>query len=140
MAKAAVTELFGHSAEEVFKVIMDFESYPKFLPEVKNCKVLKKNKDSVDVEMTVNFVKTAKYSIRVFSEKNKRVWWNLIEGDFFKKNDGEWLFEDLGTQSQVTYSLDVDFKIFVPSMISKKAVAVSLPTMIKNFKKRLGDL
>lgn len=138
MAKASVKEMFSCDAKKIFNQVMDFESYPDFLPEVKACKVLEKNDEWQIVEMQVNFVKTAKYKIKVFNEKNKKVWWELVEGDFFKKNDGCWEFEDMGSQTQVEYSLDVDFKIFIPSMISKKAVSVSLPAMVKNFKKQVN--
>ena len=59
---------------------------------------------------------------------------------FLRKMMDVWEFEDIGSQTHVTYSLDVEFKIFVPNMILKKAVAVSLPSMIDNFKKRVDSL
>ncbi len=140
MAQAAVKELFDFKAEDIFSVIMDFEKYPDFLPEVSDCKIVAEGDDYKDVEMTVNFIKTAKYTIRVFNKENKKVWWELVEGDLFKKNNGVWTLDAIGSQTQVEYSLDVDFKIFVPGMIAKKAVAVSLPAMVKNFKKRVGSV
>ncbi|MGH1468721.1 MAG: type II toxin-antitoxin system RatA family toxin [Bdellovibrionales bacterium] len=140
MAQAAVKELFDFKAEDIFSVIMDFEKYPDFLPEVSDCKIVAEGDDYKDVEMTVNFIKTAKYTIRVFNDENKKVWWELLDGDLFKKNNGIWTLDSIGSQTQVEYSLDVDFKIFVPGMIAKKAVAVSLPAMVKNFKKRVGSV
>ena len=130
MAQASIEELFNFKAEDIYSVVMDFEKYPDFLPEVSSCKVLEETDEHKDVEMTVNFVKTAKYTIRVFHEENKKVWWELLEGDLFKKNNGIWDFDSIGSQTQVKYSLDVDFKIFVPGMIAKKAVSVSLPAMV----------
>lgn len=140
MAQASVQELISCDAVKFFSVIMDFENYPDFLPEVSDCKIVNEADGYKDVEMTVTFVKTAQYVIRVHSEENKKVWWELLEGDLFKKNNGLWELESIGSQTQVKYSLDVDFKIFVPGMIAKKAVAVSLPAMIKNFKKRVDSL
>lgn len=140
MAQASVEELFNFKAEDIYSVVMDFEKYPDFLPEVSGCEIIKEGKDFKDVEMTVHFIKTAKYVIRVFWDKNKKVWWELKEGDLFKKNNGVWDFDSIGSQTQVKYTLDVDFKIYVPGMIAKKAVAVSLPAMVKNFKKRVESL
>lgn len=140
MAQASVKELFSFKAEQIFNVIMDFNKYPDFLPEVSDCRVVDETDEYKDVEMTVTFIKTAKYTIRVFNEENKKVWWELKDGDLFKKNNGLWELEEIGTQTQVKYSLDVDFKIYVPGMIAKKAVAVSLPAMVKNFKKRVESL
>jgi len=140
MAQASVSELVPCESSKFYNVVMDFEKYPDFLPEVSDCKVVDEGDDYKDVEMTVNFIKTAKYTIRVRSEKDKKVWWELVEGNLFKKNNGLWEFEAVGSQTQVKYSLEVDFKIFVPGMIAKKAVSVSLPAMLKNFKKRVASL
>lgn len=140
MAQASIEELFSFKVEDIFSVVMDFEKYPEFLPEVSDCKIINEEDGFRDVEMTVNFIKTAKYVIRVYSEENKKVWWELKEGDLFKKNNGVWSFDSIGSQTQVKYSLDVDFKIYVPGMIAKKAVAVSLPAMVKNFKKRVESI
>lgn len=140
MAQASVTELIPCEAEKFFSVILDFESYPDFLPEVSDCKIVAKEKNHTDVEMTVNFIKTAKYTIRAQHEPNKKLWWELLEGDLFKKNNGLWELDKVGSQTQVKYSLDVDFKIFVPGVIAKKAVSVSLPAMVRNFKKRALSL
>lgn len=140
MAQASVTELISCEASKFYSVIMDFEKYPDFLPEVSECRVVDEGKDYKDVEMTVNFIKTAKYTIRVRNEQDKKVWWELVEGNLFKKNNGLWELESIGSQTQVKYSLEVDFKIYVPGMIAKKAVSVSLPAMVKNFKKRVASL
>jgi len=140
MAQASVSELVPCEASKFFSVIMDFERYPDFLPEVSDCKIVDSGDDYTDVEMTVTFIKTAKYTIRVRNETDKKVWWELVEGDLFKKNNGLWELEAVGSQTQVKYSLEVDFKIFVPGMIAKKAVKVSLPAMVKNFKKRVESL
>jgi ribosome-associated toxin RatA of RatAB toxin-antitoxin module len=88
----------------------------------------------------VNFVKDVTYTISVEWDQNKELWWSLDESSVFKKNDGRWTFEEVGSQTQVTYSLDVEFKIFVPGFVLKKAVAVSLPSMIENFEKRVVSL
>ncbi len=140
MAQASIKELFNYKAEDIFLVIMDFEKYPNFLPEVSSCKIISEEKNYKDVEMIVNLIKTTRYVIRVYNEEKTKVWWELVEGDFFKKNNGVWTLDAIGSQTQVEYSLDVDFKIFVPRMIVKKAVSMSLPTMVKNFKKRVGSI
>ncbi len=140
MAKAETTELFPYEIEKLFSVIEDFESYPDFLSEVNSCKVVDQADSYTDIEMEVHMMKTAKYTIRAKKESPTKLWWELVEGDLFKKNNGLWVLEAVGSQTEVTYSLDVDFKIYVPGMIAKKAVSVSLPAMMKNFKNRIGSL
>ncbi len=139
MAQASIKELFNYKVEDIFSVIMNFKEYPDFLPEVSSCKVFL-GENHKDVEMTVNFIKTTKYVIRVYNEGKTKIWWELVQGDLFKKNNGVWILDPMGSQTQVEYSLDVDFKIFVPKIIAKKAVSMSLPAMVKNFKKRIGSV
>ena len=140
MSKASTQKLFDAPAENIFKAIIDFDAYADFIPEVKESKVLERGENFALVELTVNFVKEVTYTIKAEWTENKEVWWSLVEGGVFKKNDGRWELESIGSQTQLTYSLDVEFKIFVPGMILKKAVAVSLPSMIDNFKKRVASL
>ena len=140
MSKASTQKLFDAPAEKIFNSIIDFDTYSEFIPEVKHSKVLERGDNYALVELRVNFVKEVTYTIKAEWTENKEVWWSLVEGDVFKKNDGRWELEDIGSQTQVTYSLDVEFKVFVPGMILKKAVAVSLPSMIDNFKKRVASL
>lgn len=40
MAGTQTTEVFNCSKDEFFKIIADYEKYPDFLSEVKDCKVI----------------------------------------------------------------------------------------------------
>lgn len=139
MAKASTTKIFDASSDKILKSVTDFASYADFLPEVSKSEVLEEGDDFAVVKQTVNFVKDFTYTIKAQWSEDE-VWWTLVEGDAFKKNEGRWSLEGMGEQTQVTYALEVEFKIFVPGMILKKAVAVSLPSMIDNFKKRVASL
>ncbi len=140
MSEASTQKLFNATAEQIFQVVSDFDKYSDFIPEVKSSKVLEKTDLNALVELRVNFVKDVTYTINVEWDQNKALWWSLDESSVFKKNNGRWTFEEIGSQTQVIYSLDVEFKIFVPSFVLKKAVAVSLPSMIENFEKRVLSL
>jgi hypothetical protein len=43
-------------------------------------------------------------------------------------------------KTKVTYNIDVDFGLFVPSLITNKLVGHNLPTMMKRFKDRAESL
>ena len=88
MSKASTQKLFDAPVEKIFKSILDFDTYEDFIPEVKKSKVLEREDDYVIVEFTVNFVKEVTYTIRVEWKENKEIWWSLVEGNVFKKNDG----------------------------------------------------
>jgi ribosome-associated toxin RatA of RatAB toxin-antitoxin module len=82
-------------------------------------------------------IKSFKYTINTKQERPTKVSWTLDSGDLFKKNDGEWKLKDLGNgKTEVTYSLDLDFKMFAPSSILSALTSKNLPIMMESFFKR----
>lgn len=124
----------------IYEVVSDFESYPEFLPDVKSTSVVKKGK-GVQADFEISVIKTIHYTLEFSLVPNKKVSWTFVKGDLFKDNTGEWTFEEVKKgQTKVTYAVDVDFGLFVPSMITKKLVGSNLPTMMKRFKERAESL
>jgi len=140
MAKASTSKIFDAKAEKIFNSLIDFSSYADFLPEVSASEILESGDNYAIVKQTVDFIKTFTYTIKAEWNEGTELWWSLVDGDAFKTNDGRWVLEEMGDQTQVTYSLEMDFKIYVPGMILKKAIGVSLPKMVDNFKNRVASL
>jgi len=120
----------------IYDIVMDFDHYPEFLPDVKKVKVEKKGKGLV-AEFEISVIKKIHYKLSFSSVPNKKVTWTFLGGDIFKDNQGSWEFEELKkSQTKVTYTVEVDFGLFVPSIITNKLVGHNLPTMMKRFKER----
>lgn len=69
--------------------------------------------------------------------KPTKVSWVLESGDLFKKNDGMWTLKDLGGgKTEVTYTLDVDFKMFAPNSILTALTPEKPSVMMESFFKR----
>lgn len=119
----------------LYRAITDFESYPKFLPEVVS---VKREGAASDTEAKVVFeievVKKFQYTLHFQMKNPTEVKWTLVESNFFKGNSGLWSLKDLGgNKTQVHYELDVSFGFLVPGWISKKLTETSLPKMFENF-------
>lgn len=125
--------------EKFFAVITDYESYPEFLPEVEEVKILDKKGNRKTVYFKVKYLKTVEYTLDMVEEKNKEVRWKLKEGDF-KKNEGMWKLKKEGSGTDATYSVDIEFSFPVPGFILKKLISVSLPQMLNRFKERAESL
>lgn len=124
----------------IYDVVTDFERYPQFLPDVKKASIVKKGK-GLQADFEISVIKTIHYSLAFSLHPAKKVAWTFVKGDLFKDNRGEWLFEELKkNQTKVTYNIEVDFGLFVPSMITNKLVGHNLPTMMKRFKDRAESL
>lgn len=123
----------------IYDVVLDFESYPEFFKDVKSITVEKKKPLTVTFE--INVIKKIKYTLVFNTTPNKKVFWSFVEGDVFKENKGSWIFEEEGKdKTHVTYNIEVDFGLFVPSLITNKLIGRNLPDMLQTFKKRAEEI
>jgi coenzyme Q-binding protein COQ10 len=140
MASIERTEIFDVEIDKIYNVILDYSKYTEFVAGVDKVEVLEQNDDSAKVKYSLNLIKTFNYVLKLKHEKPNRVSWTLESGDIFKTNAGSWDLKDLGDgTTEVTYKLDVDFKIFAPKMIINKVVSSNFPAMMKAYKKRASE-
>ncbi|MBX3021323.1 MAG: SRPBCC family protein [Bdellovibrionales bacterium] len=137
MAAASTTETFNCTPEQFFTIISDFEKYPEFLTEVKQCKVLETKGNKKLVEFQVAVIKTFSYRLWVTEEAPKRMSWTLDSGDLFKTSLGSWDLTDNGGKTQAKYAVEATFKVFVPGPVAKALVNVNLPGMMKAYQQRV---
>lgn len=121
-------------------VISDFESYPKFLTEVKAARILGGDlKSKMHVSFELEIIKRFQYELE-FSFNGGDISWVLTGSNFFKTNTGKWnLTEKSPSTTHVLYELDVSFGFLVPGWISSKLTETSLPKMLDSFEKRAKE-
>lgn len=137
MASATTTEVFPCTPEQFFAIVSDYEKYPEFLSEVKDCKILETKGPKKLVEFKVSVVKTFTYRLWLSEDPGKKVSWTFDSGDIFKTSDGSWELADLGGKTQAKYAVDATFKLFVPGPVAKALVNVNLPNMMKAYHARI---
>lgn len=140
MAEAKTTELFSCSPEQFYQIVSDYEKYPEFLSEVKNCKIIKVEGARKLVEFTVNVIKDFKYRLWMSEEPSKRLSWVLESGDLFKVSNGYWAIEEESGKTRATYFVEAKFNMFVPGPIAKALVNVNLPNMVSSYRKRVEEI
>lgn len=140
MAKVSESIDIEASPETCFRVITDYEKYPSFLKETKGVVVRKKSGQTAEVTYSIEVIKKISYTLKMVGKPPTTIAWSLLEGDMMKKNSGEWNLKGSGNgKTRATYTIDVEFGIFVPGMISKMLVGSNLPSMLKSFKKRIEE-
>ncbi|OFZ11789.1 MAG: polyketide cyclase [Bdellovibrionales bacterium RBG_16_40_8] len=140
MAEAKTVDLFNCTQEEFYKIVSDYEKYAEFLPEVKNCKVLKSDGSRKLVEFTLSIIKDFKYRLWMTEEPNSKISWVLESGDLFKVSNGYWEIIDEAGRARATYFMEAKFNLFVPGPIAKALVNVNLPNMFSSYHKRVKEL
>jgi coenzyme Q-binding protein COQ10 len=142
MARAERTEVFDVPVAKYYQAIIDYKNYPSFVDGMKNVEILNESADGATVKFTLNLIKEVTYTLKLSHKANQEVSWSLVGGDMMKINNGKWTLKDQGGKAEVTYSLEVELKGFLPGlgMIEKTLVGTNLPLNMKAFGKRAASL
>jgi coenzyme Q-binding protein COQ10 len=142
MAKASKSVTVNVPLEKFFDVVVDFEKYPEFLPEVKKVKVQGQGAIQ-EVTYTVDIkAKVINYTLKHTSERPATLRWTMVKGEMMKGNDGSWTLKQ-GAQpntTEATYSIDLRLSALVPGFIEKALAEQQLPGLLANFKGRAEKL
>ncbi len=126
---------------DFYEVIRDYESYPAFLPDMEEVRVLVRDGDTVDVHFTLNLIKRIRYVLRLVERPAEfGLDWTLVEG-MFKRNEGGWTLEELpGGKTRASYTIEVSVGVFLPGSLVNKLVGQTLPATLAAFKRRAEAL
>jgi ribosome-associated toxin RatA of RatAB toxin-antitoxin module len=130
--------------ERFFALVMDFESYPQFVPGVKMCKPKPPAANGeIDAEYEVDVgVKTIRYTLRHLPVPPTALTWSLVSGDWMKTLSGAWELADAGGKTRARYSVEVQVAkpALVPQSvvdrISDELAKVQLHRVLDAFKER----
>jgi len=143
MAKAEKTEIYEVPCDKFYQAIIAYSDYPNFVTGVTKTNIIESTADGAVVEYNLNIIKNIAYTLKLTHQENKSVAWSLVKGDMMKLNNGAWTLKDLGDgKTEVTYSLEIEFKGFLPGlgMIEKTLVNTNLPMTMKAFAERAKKL
>lgn len=143
MARAEKTEVFDVPCEKFYKAIIDYKGYPQFVEGMKSVEIQNESADGATVKFNLSLIKDISYTLKLSHKPQTEVSWSLVGGDMMKINNGKWTLKDLGgARTEVTYSLEVELKGFLPGlgMIEKTLVSTNLPLNMKAFAKRAASL
>ena len=134
MPSATRTEVFNVGRQAFFDVVVDYTSYPEFVDNVTRVQIIKRYDDRIRAKFFLHLVKDFDYTLDLYVDPPKRVWWELVRGDIFKTNNGSWDLKPRGkNRTEVTYTLEIDTKVLVPKVIIRPLVSTSLPRMMRSF-------
>lgn len=127
--------------QTVFDCITDFESYPRFLPDVKKTKVVWIDDNRMEVNFHLNLIKEICYTLLFDLDPPGGAYWKLKSGDLMKKNSGHWeLKMEEDDLTKATYAIDLEFGLWVPKTITQTLIEKSLPQTLARFKKQAEKL
>jgi len=109
----------------VYQVVADFEHYDKWVGDLKRIEVLERDEQgrASDVEFrAAAFGRSTTYTLHYdYSGAPERLSWRQIDGDLTETLNGEYVFEPSGEGTLVTYDLEVELLVPIPSFIKARA-------------------
>ncbi len=106
--------LVPHSAQNMFDLVNDVDSYPEFLPWCSDARTLESGPDFkvAQVKMKKGPL-NQQFTTRNLLSQGENIRMSLVDGPF-KKLEGQWLFSDIGDQGcRVTFEVDFHFAGFL---------------------------
>ena len=129
--------------ERFYDLVVDYESYPSFVPSVRGCRVVHVAKAHRDVEYRIDLgVKTIEYVLRHVEVRPDKVTWSLVKGDMMKVSNGSWELRPHAGHTLARYTVEVQVAKppLIPQAIvdrvSDELTKVQLPKTLAAFKAR----
>ena len=130
------------SADRCFDVAVDFESYPAWLRDVKEAKVLEVAGEGRGLRVEFRAAALGK-SIRYVLEYDYAAApdafsWRFVEGDMLRRLDGTYRFEaESPTVTRVFYDLAVELAMPLPGLVKRRAAGLIMGSALKELKKQV---
>ena len=123
--------------EQCYDVIVDYERYPEFLPEMKAVRVESRRDGISVVRFEVELLMRISYSLRILEQRPSSISWTLSEARMLEENQGGWDLEPTPDgRTQVRYGLEIKLRGLIPKSVSTRLVSETLPLTLRRFKAR----
>ena len=129
--------LVSYSAEQMFNLVNDIDSYPEFVPGCADSRVVEQNGDYKVASLQISKAGIQKtFTTRNQLVKPERIDMELVDGPF-KKLTGGWVFKPLSDDAcKVELKLDFEFSSRLLGMAFGKIFSEVTSKMVDAFVKR----
>lgn len=123
-----------------YDVATQFETYPEWSNDIKKIDIVER--DEAGRATLVRFWaeamgRSTEYALR-YSYENApaRLSWHLVEGDIERRLDGEYFFEQIDDQTELTYHLVVELRVPMPGFVKRRVEGRILGSALQELKLR----
>lgn len=137
MANISRSALLMYSAQEMYQLVNDVNSYPDFLPGCSETTILLEQFDLMKASIKVSKAGISQTFITENTlDKNQSIMMNLIDGPF-KHLTGGWTFTALDEQAcKVSLDLQFEFSSKIVELAFGRVFHELIGTMVKSFSNR----
>jgi ribosome-associated toxin RatA of RatAB toxin-antitoxin module len=128
------------TAEEIFAVATDFESYPEWNPNIKQVEVKERGAGGLATKVWMEVdarLRVVTYTLGYdYSQAPGSFSWKLIDGDI-KELEGSYAFDEFDEVTEVTYEMKVDPGFPIPKLLKRQAERQIVKSALQDLKKRV---
>ena len=125
MEQATERVMVKASPARCYEVATEFDAYPDWADDVKKIEVVER--DDQNRAMLVRFWvealgRSTSYLLQYdYVNAPSRLSWHLVEGDIERQLEGEYFFETVDDQTELTYHLSVELRVPMPGFVKRRA-------------------
>ena len=145
MPKASVKRLIECNKEQLVDLVLDIESYPKFIPYCLDAKIYEKKEEKnlilIIADLTIGkgpFKATYKSDVR-FNKDTDTIVVTNIEGPL-KHLDNKWVFHEKDSSTEISFDIDFEIENKFLNIVMDKSFQYGLNKIADSFQKRAKDL
>ena len=135
-------EVISHSAIKLFKIVLDIESYPEYIPWCTKMIINQRNKNEIYADMYVKykFILSQKFGSHIkFDKNNLTIETSYIEGPL-EDLTTKWKFQEIDKKkSKIFFDVNFEFKNYLHQKVAETFYPLIENKMIDSFKKRANN-
>jgi ribosome-associated toxin RatA of RatAB toxin-antitoxin module len=113
------------SPETIYRVVTDFEHYADWVSDLKRIDVLTRDDQGRGLEVEFRaaaFGRSTTYTLHYdYAHAPGELSWHQVQGDLTETLNGRYKFEPVGEETFVTYDLEVELLVPIPTFIKSRA-------------------
>ena len=113
------------SPETIYAVVTDFEHYADWVSDLKRIEVVTHDDQGRALEVEFRaaaFGRSTTYTLHYdYAQAPRELSWRQVQGDLTKTLNGRYKFEANGDDTKVTYDLEVELLVPIPTFIKSRA-------------------
>ena len=145
MPKASVKRLIECKKEKLIDIVLDIESYPKYVPFCYKGKIYENKKEGdlvkIVADLTIGkgpFIDTYRSDVQ-YNEKENTIFVTNIDGPL-NHLENKWFFNEIGNMTEVLFEIDFEISNKFLNIIMSKSFQLGLDRIADAFQKRAEEL
>ena len=145
MPQASVKRLIECNKEQLIDLVLDIESYPKFVPYCLDAKIYEKKEENnlilIIADLTIGkgpFKATYKSDVR-FNKDTDTILVTNIEGPL-KHLNNKWIFLEKDNSTEISFDIDFEIENKFLNIIMTKSFQYGLDKIADSFQTRANEL